>query len=55
MRRLTALPRITRTPDALKAAIQRKRALRRNTAVEQRELNIAIAHQLRREHKQGRA
>lgn len=54
MRRLTALPRVSRTPDALIAAIQRKRAQRKNTAREQRELEIARAAQIRREMKQGR-
>lgn len=49
MKRLTALPRVSRHPDALKLAIQRKRAQHKNTAREQRELEIATAAQIRRE------
>jgi len=54
MRRLTALPKSRRDPEALKRTIHIKRAQRRNTQSEFRELAIAVAHQLRREIREDR-
>lgn len=49
MKRLTALPRIRRAPEALRRVMARKRERRQNTAREQRELELAIAAKIRRE------
>lgn len=49
MKRLTALPRIRRDPAALKLAIRRKRDRHQNAAVEERQLVLAVAAQIRRE------
>ena len=41
------LPRVRRDPVTLKQIIDRKRAQHQNTAREQRELEIAVARQIR--------
>lgn len=46
-RKLKPLPRVRRDPLTLKQIIDRKRARRQNTAIEQRDLVLAVARQIR--------